>query len=153
MIRPTKISEIKRKWYLFDAKDQILGRLATKIVPLLIGKDKPYFVQYLDCSDHVVVINASEIKVTGRKEKQKKYYHYSGYPGGLREQKYLDLKEKHPEKILINSLERMLPKNKLRQKRLNNLHVFAGSTHPFAEKFGPVGKKEKVRKMETKKIK
>lgn len=135
MIKPTKASDIKITWHLIDAKDQILGRLATRIIPLLLGKSKPYFVENLDCGDHIVVINSSQIKVTGRKELQKKYYSYSGYPGGLKETTFSKLKQTHPERILENAITKMLPKNKLRSLWLKKLHVFANVDHPFADKF------------------
>ncbi len=135
MTKATKKSEIKRGWYLIDAKGEILGCLATKIIPLLLGKNKPYFVRNLDCGDHVVVINAKEVKVSGRKEAQKKYYSYSGYPGGLRITALKDLRKKFPERIIENAINNMLPKNKLRQEWLKKLHVFAGNEHTYQDKF------------------
>lgn len=135
MTKATKKSEIKRQWHLIDANREILGRLATKIIPLLLGKNKPYFVRNLDCGDHVVVINAQEVKVTGRKEEQKKYYAYSGYPGGLKITALADLREKFPERIIENAINNMLPKNKLRQEWLKKLHVFAGKEHTYQDKF------------------
>ncbi len=135
MIKATKKSQIQRQWHLVDAKDQILGRLATQIVPLLLGKNKPYFVKNLDCGDHVVVINAKDIKVTGKKEEQKFYYSYSGYPGGLKKLSFSQLRERAPEKIIINAVSKMLPKNKLRDKWLAKLHVYADANHPYQDKF------------------
>ena len=135
MTKSTKKSAIKREWHLIDAKGEILGRLATKIVPLLLGKTKPYFVCNLDCGDHVVVINAKEVKVTGRKEAQKKYYAYSGYPGGLKITALADLREKFPERIIENAINNMLPKNKLRPEWQKKLHVFAGNEHTYQDKF------------------
>lgn len=135
MIKPTKLAEIERKWHIFDAKDQVLGRLATKITPLLIGKNKSYFVSHLDCGDHVVIINASMIKVTGKKETEKKYTRYSGYPGGLKVQTVADLRKKYPERIIEKAILNMLPKNKLRREWLKKLHVFSGEKHDYGEKF------------------
>lgn len=135
MLKPTKKSQIRRNWHLIDAQGKILGRLASIITPLLVGKNKPYFVSHLDCGDYVVVINAAGIKLTGRKEKQKKYYSYSGYPGGLKIEPFLELKKRFPEKIIINAVKNMLPKNKLRSCWLKKLHVFADSVHPYADKF------------------
>jgi len=146
MIKPTKKSEIKREWHLIDAKGQVLGRLATQIVPLLLGKNKPYFVRNLDCGDYVVVINAKEVKVTGKKEEQKYYYSYSGYPGGLKKVSLAQMRQKSPEKIILNAVSKMLPKNKLRDLWLAKLHIFAGSEHPYKDKFKaaePKANKEK----------
>ncbi len=135
MIKPTKKTEIERKWHLIDAKGQIVGRLASRITPLLLGKTKPCFVRNLDCGDHVVVINAEEVVFTGRKEAQKAYYSYSGYPGGLKKKTVAQVRELHPERILERAVNSMLPKNKLRPLWLKKLHVFAGSEHPYQDKF------------------
>lgn len=135
MTKPTKQSEIKRDWHLFDAKDQILGRLATEIAGVLMGKAKPYFVCHLDCGDFVVVVNAKNIRVTGKKEKQKNYYRYSGYPGGLKRETLDQLRQKHPERIIFEAVKGMLPQNKLRDRMLTRLYVFAGSEHPYQDKF------------------
>lgn len=133
--KPTKAKEIKRKWHLIDAKDQVLGRLATQIAQLLMGKNKPYFTRHLDCGDFVVVINAKEVRVTGRKEKQKIYYRHSGYPGALKETPLWMLREKHPERIIINAVSGMLPKNKLRKGMLARLKVQPGGENPYKDKF------------------
>jgi len=130
-----KAKEIKREWHLIDAQDKILGRLATQIAQLLMGKNKPYFARHLDCGDYVVVINAKEVKVTGKKEKQKIYYHHSGYPGGLKETPLWMLREKHPERIIIHAVSGMLPKNKLRARMLERLKVQVGEEHPYEDKF------------------
>jgi len=135
MIKPTKKSEIEKKWHLVDAKGQVLGRLASGLSPLLMGKNKSYFTKNLDCGDHVVLINAKEILVTGKKSKEKQYYSYSGYPGGLSKTSFPQLIEKHPEKIIQRAVLSMLPKNKLRSEWLNRLHVFPSSEHSFKEKF------------------
>ncbi len=135
MIKATSQGEIKQVWHLIDAQDQILGRLVTKIAALLMGKNKPYFVRYLDCGDYVVVINAKKIKVTGQKEKQKLYYRYSGYPGGLRSRSLGEMREVMPEKIIYEAVKGMLPQNKLRDKMLTRLFVFAQSEHPYKDKF------------------
>jgi large subunit ribosomal protein L13 len=135
MIKPTKKSEIKRSWHVLDAKGRVLGRLATEIVPLLIGKNKACFVRNLDCGDHVVVINAKEVAVTGRKETQKKYTSYSGYPGGLRTVTLSQMREKIPERIIEKAVYNMLPKNKLRDLFMSRLHVFAGIEHKYEDKF------------------
>ena len=127
--------KVKREWHLIDAKDKILGRISTKIARLLIGKDKVEYVPYLDVGDHVVVVNAAEVGVTGKKEKQKIYYRHSGYPGGLRSETLGDLRERRPEEIIRRAVKGMLPKNKLQKLMLKRLHIFAGAEHPFEEKF------------------
>ncbi len=134
MIKPTKKKDIKQSWHLIDAKGQVLGRLACKITPLLIGKRKPYFVKNLDCGDHVIIINAKDILVTGKKETEKFYYSYSGYPSGLSKISFNQLKEKFPERIIINAVSKMLPQNKLRSLWLKKLHVFGGSEYPYGDK-------------------
>lgn len=133
--KPTQAKEIKRQWHLVDAQDKILGRLAGKIAHLLIGKGRPYFVPYLDCGDFVVVVNAKKVAVTGKKEKQKIYTRYSGYPGGLKEETLGHLRERKPEEIIRRAVSGMLPKNKLRKKRLKRLYVFADDKHPYKKKF------------------
>lgn len=129
-----KLSDIKRDWYLIDAKGKILGRLATQVAQLLMGKNKPYFVKNLDCGDFVVVINAQEVKVTGRKEKQKIYYRHSGYPGGLKEIPLGRMRKEHPERIIEHAVKGMLPKNKLQDPRMVRLKVFGGEDHPYKDK-------------------
>lgn len=135
MIKPTKKNQIERKWHLIDAKGQVVGRLASRIAPLLMGKTKPYFVRNLDVGDHVVVINAQEAVFTGRKETQKEYQRYSGYPGGLKRIPAAEMRKKHPERILERAVANMLPKNKLRALWLRKLHVFAGPEHRYQDKF------------------
>lgn len=137
IIKPTKRSEIKREWHLVDAKGRILGRLASETVPLLTGVNKSYFVKYLDCGDYVVVINAQQIKVTGKKEKEKNYYSYSGYPAGLKITPLWKLRKEHPERIIQSAIKNMLPKNKLRDPRMGRLKIFAGNEHPYQDKFPP----------------
>jgi len=135
MIKSTKKSEIKINWHLIDAKDQVLGRLACRITPLLTGKRKLYFVRNLDCGDHVVVINAKDILVTGKKEKEKFYYSYSGYPSGLKKVSLAQVRERFPERIIINAVSKMLPNNKLRASWMKKLHVFPDSENSYEDKF------------------
>ena len=135
MLKATKKSQIKVGWHLIDAKGQILGRLASGIIPLLLGKKKPYFIKNLDCGDQVVVINAAKIEVTGKKAEEKKYYAYSGYPGGLKVKSFSELLKSSPKRIIENAVKNMLPKNKLRDLWLGKLHVFADEKHPYADKF------------------
>jgi large subunit ribosomal protein L13 len=133
-IKSTKLAEIKREWHLINAADKVLGRTACEIAELLIGKRKSYFVNYLDCGDYVVVINAQKIRVTGKKEKEKTYDSYSGYPGGHKVTTLEKLRESHPERIIELAVKNMLPKNKLRDQRMARLKVFPGGEHPYKDK-------------------
>ncbi len=130
----TKASEIKRAWHIVDLKGKILGRIATEIALLLMGKAKPYFVRNLDCGDYVVVINAKEVEVTGKKELEKVYYRYSGYPGGLHSKTLEKLRQEKPEEVIIHAVKGMLPQNRLRDSMLKRFFVFAGEEHPYEEK-------------------
>jgi len=124
------LKEVKRKWYLVDAKDKILGRLAVKIAQILSGKNKNIYTPYIDTGDFVVVINAKKVRVTGGKEKKKIYYHYSGYPGGLKERTFEDILKRKPEQIIQRAVKGMLPKNKLGRKMLKKLKVYPGTEYP-----------------------
>ncbi len=135
MLKPTKQSEVKRDWHLVDAKDQVLGRLATVIAGKLMGKNKPYFVRHLDCGDNVVIINAKDIRVTGKKESQKKYYRYSGYPGGQTIQTLAEIRAKNPTRIIYEAVRGMLPQNKLRDRMMARLHISVDEKHPYQDKF------------------
>lgn len=130
-----KAGEIKRNWHLFDAKDQILGRLATKISHFLMGKQKVIYVPHLDCGDYVVVVNASQIQVTGKKMKKKIYFRHTGYMGNLKEARLEELMAKDPKKVIWLAVENMLPKNKLRKRRLKRLKISLNSEHAFEDKF------------------
>ncbi|MBI2031409.1 MAG: 50S ribosomal protein L13 [Candidatus Levybacteria bacterium] len=132
--KATKQSDIKRDWHLIDVKGQTLGRISTKIANLLMGKSKPYFVRNLDCGDYVVVINAKEIKVTGRKETDKKYYRHSGYPGGFRAESFKDLREKNPSEIVKHAVRGMLPQNRLRDRMLKRLFAFSDEKHTYQDR-------------------
>ena len=129
-----KGKEITRDWYLFDAKGKILGRLATQIASLLMGKAKTNFAFHLDLGDFVVVTNAEKIRVTGNKMKQKVYYHHTGFPGGIKNEGLKQLLARKPAQVLVNAVSGMLPKNKLRKNRLTRLKVFSGGEHPFQDK-------------------
>lgn len=133
-----KKSEIKRDWHLIDAKGKILGRLATEIAALIMGKNKPNFVSYLDNGDYVVVVNAKQVKVTGKKESQKVYTRHSGYPGGLRQETLSKLRERKPEDIIIHAVKGMIPKTKLGRDMITKLHVYGGDKHPFEKQFAKV---------------
>lgn len=122
---------IQRSWHLIDAKGKILGRLAVEISEKLRGKSKTNFVPYLDMGDFVVVTNAKNIKVSGKKADDKKYYSHSGYPGGLRTQTFAGLLSTKPEEIIKHAVKGMLPNNKLRSKLLKKLFVFPSTNHPY----------------------
>lgn len=125
-----KKEDIKRQWYLIDAKDRILGRLATKVAVLLRGKHKPIFTPHVDTGDGVIVINASKVKVTGRKLKQKVYRRYSGYPGGLREVTLENMLAKKPTMVIRLAVKRMLPGGPLGRDTIKKLKVYADDKHP-----------------------
>ncbi len=131
----TSEKDIKREWHLIDLKGKTLGRVSSQIAQLLMGKSKPYFVRNLDCGDYVVVTNAKEVKVSGNKEKQKIYFRYSGYPGGLTQESLSRLRNRKPEEIITHAVKGMLPQNKLRDRMLTRLKVFSGTQHTFEEKF------------------
>ncbi len=135
MTNSTKEKDIKREWHLIDAKDKILGRISTEIAELLMGKSKPYFVRNLDCGDFVVVINAKEVKVTGKKETLKKYYRYSGYPGGFKAEALGDLRNRRPEEIIRRAVSGMLPQNRLKSRMLKRLLIFKDANHTYQERF------------------
>ena len=130
-----KGNEIKHDWHLIDIKEETLGRIATRVAGLLMGKSKPYFVKNLDCGDYVVVVNAKEVKVTGNKEKNKKYYRHSGYPGGFRQETLGELRQRKPTEIIKHAVSGMLPDNRLKDKLLARLFIFEGATHTYGEKF------------------
>lgn len=132
---PTKLSDIRRSWYLINVEGKILGRVSTDIAKILMGKSKPYYVANLDCGDYLVVINAEKIKISGKKETQKKYSRFSGYPGGYKEETLSDLRKRNPSEIVKHAVSGMLPQNKLRDRMLLRLFVFAGANHPYADKF------------------
>lgn len=119
-----------KKWYVVDAEDKILGRLATEIAVILRGKNKPTYSPHMDMGDHVIVINAEKIKVTGKKMTQKKYYRHTGYVGHLRETSLEEMLQKHPERVIYKAVKGMMPKNKLSRKMIKKLRVYAGSKHP-----------------------
>lgn len=124
------INEIERKWYVVDAKDKILGRLATEIASRLRGKHKPTFSPFIDNGDFIIVTNAELVQLTGKKWDDKKYYHHTGYMGGIKEATAKELLEKHPTDLLIKAVKGMLPKNKIGRAQLKKLKVYAGSEHP-----------------------
>ena len=124
-----KKENVERNWFVLDATDKILGRVATKIADRIRGKDKPTFTPHTDGGDYVIVVNAEKIKVTGSKFDKKMYYRHSLYPGGLKSQSFKELNEKNPERIIEEAVKGMLPKNKLGRKIIKNLYVFSGNEH------------------------
>ncbi len=125
-----KASEIKREWHVIDATDKVLGRLATQVARLLMGKHKPTFSRNLDVGDHVVVINAEKVRVTGDKAKQKVYYRHSGYPGGLKSITYDKLMQTNPTQVIEHAVKGMLPHTRLGARMMKKLRVYVGDTHP-----------------------
>jgi large subunit ribosomal protein L13 len=125
--REAEALTVGKDWFVIDANGQVLGRLATRIARLLIGKDKPTYTPFLDCGDHIVVINAERVKLTGNKMDQKVYRHHSGWPGGLKEVSIRALMQRRPEEVIREAVLGMLPKNKLRARRAKKLRVYAGS--------------------------
>jgi large subunit ribosomal protein L13 len=124
------VSEIKRKWFLVDAEGKILGRLATRVAGILMGKNKPHFTPHMDVGDHVIVINAEKVILSGKKQATKTYYRYSGYPGGLKATSFSKYVKEKPEELFSRAVWGMLPKNKLGKKMLSKLFVYRGDQHP-----------------------
>lgn len=127
-----KPSEVTRRWILIDASSAPLGRVSSEIAKYLIGKYKPNYTPHIDGGDYVIVINAKDTVVTGDKEKQKIYYRHSGFPGGIKDARLEEVREKFPERIIESAVKGMLPKNKLSPERMKRLRVFAGSEHTHA---------------------
>jgi large subunit ribosomal protein L13 len=127
-----KAGEIVRKWYVVDASGQTLGRLASQVARILMGKENPQYTTFLDTGDHVIVINAEKVKTTGFKSEQKMYQHYTGYPGGLRTEEFRKRFERKPESIIEAAVLRMLPKSKLGRQMISKLNVYRGEKHPHA---------------------
>lgn len=123
-------SEVRNDWYVIDAKDQILGRVATRVATVLMGKHKPDYTPFLKTGDHVVVLNADKVRLTGNKENAKMYRRHSQYPGGIKEMNARDLRAKFPERLVEYAVHRMLPKNKLGKQLRTRLKVYTGSDHP-----------------------
>ena len=125
-----KAGEIERRWFVVDADGKVLGRVATEIARVLRGKHKPTYTPHLDTGDHVVVINADKVRLTGRKEDQKTYFRHSGYMGGERHIPYRRMKEKHPERVIELAVKGMMPKNALGRQMYGKLRVYPGADHP-----------------------
>lgn len=125
-----KPGEIEREWYLVDVTGETLGRIASKIATILRGKNKPEYTPHVDTGDHVIVINAEKVHLSGNKWQDKKYYHHSQYPGGLKEMSYEELLRKKPKLIIKEAVKGMLPHNKLGTKMLKKLKIYTGEEHP-----------------------
>ena len=122
--------EITHNWYLIDAENQILGRLASMVAQILRGKNKPYFTPHMDMGDFVVIINAEKVKVTGNKEAGKTYFRHSGYPGGAKDIKLKEVRNQNPKNIITNAVKGMLPHNRLGGKLIKHLKIYVNSVHP-----------------------
>lgn len=132
MTRFVKSSDADKKWFLVDAQDQVLGRLATKVAKIIRGKNKAIFTPNTDTGDFVVIINAEKVKVTGKRQTLKSYTHHSGYPGGFKTKSLQEILASKPTFVVHNAVEGMLPKNRLGKKLIKKLKVYAGSEHPHA---------------------
>jgi large subunit ribosomal protein L13 len=146
-----KQGEIVRKWFVVDANGQTLGRLASQVARILMGKENPRYTPFIDTGDHVIVLNAEKVRTTGVKAEQKKYQHYTGYPGGLKTEDYKKRLVRKPEAIIEAAVRRMLPKNKLAADMLSKLNVYKGDKHPHqAQK--PQDYKLEVREYKPRKV-
>lgn len=125
--------EVKRNWHLLDAKDKVLGRLATNVAILLMGKHKPTYSSHMDSGDYVVIINVEKVKLTGKKTSQKVYRRHSGYPGGFKEVSFSKMITEHPERVIQLAVSRMLPKNRLQDQRIERLKLVVGEKNPHEE--------------------
>lgn len=125
-----KPQEVERKWYVVDATDQTLGRLATQVATILKGKHKPTYTPHVDTGDHVIVINAEKVRLTGNKLQDKKYYRHSGYVGGIKETNAGEMLQRHPERVIRAAVWGMIPHNRLGRNMIKKLKVYAGNEHP-----------------------
>ena len=130
--RSTRPADVERNWYVVDAEDQVLGRLATRLATILRGKHRAAFTPHVDTGDFVVVVNASQVKLTGRKLDQKHYHRYSGYPGGLKSIGARKVREEDPERMIRQAVKGMLPKNRLSRQIIKKLKVYGGAEHPHS---------------------
>ncbi len=131
--RSLKPAEVKKDWVLIDAEGLVLGRLAALVAVRLRGKHKPQFTPHVDCGDHVVIVNADKVKVTGNKAEQSVFYWHTGYPGGIKERTIRErLESRFPERVIEKAVERMITRGPLGRRQMKNLHVYAGAEHPHA---------------------
>ncbi|MBK5944390.1 50S ribosomal protein L13 [Halorhodospira sp. 9621] len=124
-----KPAEVQRDWYLVDATDKTLGRLASEVAHRLRGKHKPVFTPHVDAGDYIVVINADKVRLTGRKERDKQYFWHTGFPGGIKSRSVAEVRERHPERLIESAVRGMMPKNRLGRAMLKKLKVYAGNEH------------------------
>jgi large subunit ribosomal protein L13 len=138
LTRTTKVSTQKERslisWYIIDAKGEVLGSLATKAANILTGKTRTDYSPFLDLGDHVIVVNAKHVHLSGAKELDKVYYHHSGYPGGLKQTNVAKLRSTHPDRIVRSAVRGMLPKNRLLARHLKKLHIYEGDKHEYQDK-------------------
>lgn len=128
-----KPSEVEKKWYVVDAEDVVLGRLAAVIATRLRGKHKTTFTPHIDCGDNIIIVNAEKVKLTGRKLADKIYYRHTGYPGGIKQRTAGEIMEgTHPERVVLKAIQRMIPRSPLGRQQFSNLRVYCGSDHPHA---------------------
>jgi len=127
-----RAEDVRRSWFLVDAEDKTLGRLATEVATRLRGKHKPEYTPHVDTGDYIVVINAEKIRVTGAKSTDKMYYRHSGYPGGIKSRTFEQMRDSHPERIIEKAVKGMLPRNSLGRVMLKKLKVYAGGEHPHS---------------------
>ena len=121
--------DIRREWFVVDAADKVLGRLATEVARRLRGKHKPEYTPHMDTGDHIIIINADKVRVTGAKTQDKMYYRHTGYPGGIKEASFDALQQRHPERVIEQAVKGMLPKNSLGRAMFKKLHIYAGPQH------------------------
>ena len=127
-----KADEINKDWFVADAENKALGRLASKVAQILKGKHKPTYTPHMDMGDFVVVVNAEKIRVSGNKEMQKTYFSHSGYPGGTKEVDLYTMRRRHPERVIQNAVKGMLPHNRLGRQMMRNLKIYSGPDHPHS---------------------
>lgn len=138
-------NDVQRDWHVVDAEGQVLGRLASRIAQVLTGKDKAGYAPFIDTGDHVIVINAEKVVLTGKKEQDKVYVRHSGYPGGIREARAEEVRTKHPERLVEAAVRGMLPKNRIGRAQFRKLKVYRGSKHPHeAQKPTPLELRTRV---------
>ena len=123
-------AEVEQEWYVIDAENQVVGRLASQVAAILRGKHKPYFTPHVDCGDYVIIVNADKARFSGKKETDKLYYRYSGYPGGLKTRTAKEMRQRRPDYIVRHAVKGMLPKGPLGRRMLKKLKVYASPTHP-----------------------
>jgi large subunit ribosomal protein L13 len=126
-----KPADVDRKWYVIDADNVVLGRLASVVASRLRGKHRPYYTPHIDCGDHIIVINAEKVRLTGRKRQDKVFYWHTGYPGGIKQRTMAQILDgKHPERVVLKAIERMVPRNPLGRQQMRKLRVYVGAQHP-----------------------